>query len=363
MNIILRVVFSVLLLAFIIFFHELGHFLVGKLLGFCISGFSIGFGPKLFSFKRNGTEYALRLIPFGGSCQFVGEDGNEDFMFDPPYFNDQPVWKRFLTVFAGPFMNILLAFLIGFTVFLATPIELYGDNGTGIYTIEIKSVKEGSPAEKAGIQAGDIIKTVNGRPCFENGMTDKNTLDHVYSILQYTEGEVVFDLKRDNTIFTLRVYRDEVSNNKFEPIGISIGPKPVAYDHLNVIEAAEQSGLYMWQVTEATGKAIGKMFKNGLQPGDLSGVVGTVAVMVDYSGQGLINLVYISIILSLSLGVFNLLPIPALDGGRLLFLIIEAIKRKPLNRNVEMIINGIGFLLLMILMVVVTATDIIGLFK
>ncbi len=363
MEIVVRIIFSILLLAFIIFFHELGHFLVGKMLGFCISGFSIGFGPKLLSFKRKGTEYALRLIPFGGSCQFVGEDGNEDYFYDPPYFNDQPVWKRFLTIFAGPFMNILLAFLIGFTVFLATPIEEYGDNGTGIYTIMIKTVKEGSPAEEAGIKAGDIIKTVNGRPCFEDGMREKNTLDHVYNLLQYTQGEIVLDLKRNNHMVTLRVYRDLDENNRYEPIGITIGPKPVGYSHYNVIEAAEQSGQYMWRVVESTAKAIVKMFKDGIQPGDLSGVVGTVSVMVNYANEGLINLVYISIILSLSLGVFNLLPIPALDGGRLLFLIIEAIKGKPLNRNVEAIINGIGFLLLMALMVVVTAMDIIGLFR
>ena len=164
----LNIILAILVLAFLIFFHELGHFTVGKLLGFRVLGFSMGFGPALVTFKKGDTEYALRAIPFGGSCQLDGED--EDAETDPKRFNAQPVWKRFLVILAGPFMNVLLAFLISFILMLAVPVPIYAvDAGSGDNIPYIVDVVEGSAAEKAGILPGDIVIAVDGKNTMDAG--------------------------------------------------------------------------------------------------------------------------------------------------------------------------------------------------
>ena len=156
---IVYILLAILILELLIFLHELGHFTAGKLLGFRILGFSLGFGPALFKFKKGETEYSLRAFPVGGLCQFDGED-EEALENDPRRFNAQPVWKRFIVILAGPFMNILTAFLIAFVFYLCKPMPVYAVDPVTHYEVPIvASVKENSPAEKAGLQS-----TVNIRP-------------------------------------------------------------------------------------------------------------------------------------------------------------------------------------------------------
>lgn len=354
------ILLAILVLELLIFVHELGHFTVGKLLGFRILDFSLGFGPALIKFKKGETNYALRLIPFGGACQFDGEDDEEGK--DPRRFNAQPVWKRFLVILAGPFMNVLMAFLIAFValLFIAKPVySVNPDNGE--YLPQITAVEQSGPAYNAGLEEGDIIIAVNGivPVSHENG----TSLDGVVSLIQNAGEHVVLTIERDGVrsdVDVTCVYDETQDSYR---VGISLAATVDKMVHRNVLEAAGDGAEYLVFVVRTTAQAIGNMFKNGINNGDVSGVVGTVAIMVDVASENITDMMYIAIILSLSLGLFNLIPFPALDGGRLLFLIIEAIIGRPLNRKVEGIVNAVGLCLLFGLMIAVTASDIIGLFS
>ena len=403
------ILLAILVLAFIIFFHELGHFAMGKILGFRVLDFSLGFGPALVKFRKGETNYAIRAIPFGGACQFDGEDDEAEEQqkqtVDPEEealkygdvpvntaeknvestekpsqktetaaaiekpeihkgkrFNAQPVWKRFLVIFAGPFMNILLAFLIAFFVQLIAPEYIPAvDAATGDYIPMINDVIEGSPAESAGIKAGDRVIAVNGQPTLKKD--DEQSIDALVRLIGGAGNDLTLTVQRGAETLEIAVtdaYDPQTNSSK---IGITITNLIEGTRHRNVWEATTGAFDYLVFIVKTTFEAIGHMFTHGIHQGDVSGVVGTVAIMVDVAKSNISNLAVIAVILSLSLGIFNLIPFPALDGGRLLFLIIEGIKGKPLNRKVEGIVNAIGLMLLFGLMIVVTVFDVIGLFK
>ena len=260
-------------------------------------------------------------------------------------------------------MNVLLAFLIAFILMLAVPMPVYAvDAGSGDNIPYIVDVVEGSAAEKAGILPGDIVIAVDGK----NTMDANDGIESIDALVKFigeASNDLYITIDRDGVVadlFAQDVYNAELGRNQ---LGISIAAVIENTKHLTVDKAFTGSFEYLGQIITATAKGIDSMFKNGIHQGDVSGVVGTVAIMADVANDGLINLVYIAVILSLSLGLFNLIPFPALDGGRLLFLVIEAIKGKPLNRKVEGIVNAIGLGLLFLLMIVVTVSDVIGLFK
>ena len=403
------ILLAILVLAFIIFFHELGHFAMGKILGFRVLDFSLGFGPALVKFRKGETNYAIRAIPFGGACQFDGEDDEAEEQqkqtVDPEEealkygdvpvntaeknvestekpsqktetaaaiekpeihkgkrFNAQPVWKRFLVIFAGPFMNILLAFLIAFFVQLIAPEYIPAvDAATGDYIPMINDVIEGSPAESAGIKAGDRVIAVNGQPTLKKD--DEQSIDALVRLIGGAGNDLTLTVQRGAETLEIAVtdaYDPQTNSSK---IGITITNLIEGTRHRNVWEATKGAFDYLVFIVKTTFEAIGHMFTHGIHQGDVAGVVGTVAIMVDVAKSNISNLAVIAVILSLSLGIFNLIPFPALDGGRLLFLIIEGIKGKPLNRKVEGIVNAIGLMLLFGLMIVVTVFDVIGLFK
>lgn len=355
----LYVILAILVLEFLIFIHELGHYTAGKLLGFRILGFSLGFGPALFKFKKGETEYALRAIPFGGACQFDGEDAEAED--DPRRFNANPVWKRFLVILAGPFTNILMALIIAFVMYVAVPMPVLAvDPVTGNNLAYISEVVVNSAADRAGIKSGDVLAAIDGAaPAPQNG---ESILDAFVAAIGKAGNDFTITVERDGTMLDLPVTGAYNEIYKKTMLGVSIGAVVERYEHLNVGTAFTSACSYLVQIVKATGQGIAKMFREGISQGDVSGVVGTVSIMVDVARESMLNIITIAVILSLSLGLFNLIPFPALDGGRLLFLIIEAIIGRPLNRKVEAIVNGIGLVLLFGLMIIVTANDIIGLF-
>ena len=355
----LYVILAILVLEFLIFIHELGHFAAGKLLGFRVLGFSLGFGPAIFKKKMGETEYAFRAIPFGGACQFDGED--EEAENDPQRFNANPVWKRFIVILAGPFMNILTAFLIAFGLHIATPMPVPAvDPETGNNIAYISNVVVSSAADRAGIKSGDVLVAINSeKPA---PAEDESILDAFVKAIGAAGNDFSVTVLRDGSEQTLNVTDAYNIGYQKTVLGVNMGAVIDHYEHLNIGEAFVGSGEYLVNIVKATGEGIANMFKNGIKRGDVSGVVGTVSIMVDVAQESTLNVVYIAVILSLSLGIFNLIPFPALDGGRLLFLIIEAIIGRPLNRKVEAVVNGIGLVLLFGLMIVVTASDIMGLF-
>ena len=354
------ILLSLLVLTFLIFFHELGHFTVGKLLGFRILGFSIGFGPAVFKFKKGETEYALRALPFGGSCQFDGED--EEGENDPRRFNANPVWKRFLVILAGPVTNVLLAIIMAFILMLCVRVPVYStDEATGDIFPTIMQLTENGPAANAGLQVGDVVLKVDDASTL--AADNEDSISALSRLIGEAGSSMVFTVDRSGQLMEITITDAYNASEGRNIVGITIGGTIIDYTHYNVGEAFTGSFRYIGDIIKLTAEAIGNMFTNGIHQGDVSGIVGAVAIMTDVAREGLVNLVYVAIILSLSLGIFNLIPFPALDGGRLLFLIIEAIKGKPLNRKVENIVNAIGLILLLMLMAVVTVFDVIGLFR
>ena len=326
-------------------FHEFGHFVFARLNKIVVHEFSIGFGPKLFSIKGKETTFSLKLIPFGGACMMKGEDEDDD---SEGSFNSKSVWRRMTVVLAGPIFNFIMAFVFAIIVFA----------GTGVQTTEIGSVVAGSPAEEAGVQAGDVLVKINGK-----------------SVHQFKEISVYrFFHPSDNYDLTL-----ERNGERFE---VNVG----TYD------SGENTGLLGVVSNYPVKQGIGGLIKYGyyevkynisvviqslkaLVTGkaslrDMSGPVGMVSMIGESYGEAssagayavFLTMASWIVLLSANLGVMNLLPIPALDGGRFLFLIIEAIRRKPFDRNKEGLVNLIGFILLIALMVIILVSDVSKLF-
>lgn len=360
---IVYILLAILILELLIFVHELGHFTAGKLLGFRVLGFSLGFGPALIKFKKgkpgDETEYALRAIPFGGACQFDGED--EEGQDDPRRFNANPVWKRLIVIFAGPFMNILTAYIIAFFIFLCTPMPVQAvDPATQLPIPVVAAVSADSAAKRAGVLEGDVLVAINGVSPVPEG--DESILDAFVAAIGAQKGDFTVTVERGGELIELPVTGAYSSAFDKTVLGVSISTLVDHYERHGFFESFGGAGTYLINIVKATGQGIAGMFKNGIHRGDVSGIVGTVGIMVDVAKEDSVNLVYVACILSLSLGLFNLIPFPALDGGRILFLIIEAIIGRPLNRKVEAIVNGVGLALLFLLMIVVTFSDIVGLF-
>lgn len=327
---VLRIFLSLLVLSFLVFIHELGHYLVGKKSGIGVIEFAVGFGPKLWSKEVNGTVYSLRAIPLGGFTQFEGEDEESK---SPTAMNNVSVGKRFLTVLAGPVFNIAFAFILSIGVLF-----VYGETNSTIV-----KVADDTPAISAGLQAGDKIVSVNGR-------------DTVFSM------EVSAQLYRarnegDRVEMTvLRDGREQTVSAGFNSdglVGFSMGQN----EKYSLWSSVKMSARWGYAVVYDTFMSLAGLFK-GTQPiQDMGGAVAIVGIMGSAMQAGLYPLLQIAVMTSLSLGIMNLLPIPALDGGRLVLLTVEGIRRKPLNRDLEARINLGGFMVMMGLMVLMIFND------
>lgn len=338
----MKIIIALLIFSVIIIIHELGHFLLAKKNGIIVLEFSLGMGPRLFSFDAGGTKYSLKLLPFGGSCMMLGEDGEEE---GEGSFGSKSVWARISVVAAGPVFNFLLAFVLS--------IFIVGNIG---YDVPIVlGVTEGYPAQEAGLQAGDRITKMNGK---------RIRLYREFSNYAYFHsGEtVVFEYERDGKTYETTV----------EPILTDAGYKygisgSVNYrQKTNVIQTLEYSAYEVYYWIDSTLQSLKMLVKGNVSLDDMSGPVGVVDAIGDTyeesKSEGTfyiwLNLLNIAILLTANLGVMNLLPIPALDGGRLVFLIAEAIRKKRVNPETEAKIHLAGLMLLLLLMVVVMMNDV-----
>ncbi len=355
---ILYVLIAILVLAFMIFIHELGHYTAGRILGFKILDFSLGFGPALIKFKRKDITYALRAVPLGGACRFYGED---DDPMDAIAFNAQKVWKRIIVVLAGPVMNIAFAYVLAVIMMLAygqDVVKTYGDNGAAVQVVGF--VDNSGPAMEAGVEAGDVLLTIDGQSVADSDLGYNAQIEKCSALIADAprEGVDITVLRGDDVveIYIENIYNAEKGTNF---LGISMGCQTYNVPY-GFFEAFGEAGRLLVEVVRLTFQGIGNMFSSGIKQGDVTGVVGTVAIMSEMAQLGFRYLLYVTILISLSLGIFNLLPLPALDGGRLVFMLIELIFRKPVNRKVEGVIHGVGLILLFGLMIVITVFDIIG---
>ena len=364
------ILIAIVMIGFIIFFHELGHFVAGRLSGIGVTEFAVGMGPRLCGFEKNGTKYSLRLIPLGGFCAFVGEDEASD---KADAMNNVSAWKRVFTVAAGPFMNLLLALIL--TVILISTNQIYNAFEKTAPTVpQIGSVVDNSAAQEAGIMPGDLIVAVNGSSIDYSGAG----ADPLQTEIQgYESGAIVLTVERNGDIFDTELVPRYSEADKRMLIGITYGYRYsyAEYD-CNVLTAIPEAGKFMFRYFAETIKELGKLVGrlitgSGVESGTVTGVVGMVSnVSSDLStgfaygfSTGITEIGLWIMVISLSLGIMNLLPFPALDGGRLILLIIEAVTGKHLKRELEGYINLAGFALLLALMLIVTYSDIRALFK
>lgn len=338
----MSIVIALLVFSVIILFHEFGHFLLAKLNKITVVEFSLGMGPRLLSFEAGGTRYSWKLLPFGGSCMMLGEDGEEE---EEGSFGSKSVWARMSVIAAGPIFNFLLAFIMA--------LFIVGNLGYDVPVL--LNVTEGMPAADAGLQAGDRIVKMNGKRI------------HLYREVQnysmFHQGEtVIFQYERDGELHEATV-TPELTNGSYK---YGIGGNINYRQKTNVLETLEYSAYEVYYWIDTTVSSLGLLFKGGVQLDDMSGPVGVVdAIGTTYQesrDEGAfyvwMNLLNIAILLSANLGVMNLLPIPALDGGRLIFLIVEAIRRRRVEPELEAKSHFAGLMLLMLLMVVVMFNDV-----
>lgn len=430
----MNIMIAILLLGFIIFIHEMGHFLLAKKNGITVTEFSLGMGPRLASLEKNGTRYSLKLLPIGGSCMMLGEDEDID---DEGAFHTKGVGARFSVIFAGAFFNFILAFILAVIIIGAVGVD-YPD---------VVNISEDSAVYTAGLREGDRIKKINGKSIhfgkeiesnfffepitgapidvtyerdnktYETSI-DPSEMPPYYKLgIQYsaeTENGILLALEPGFPFYEAGIVPgDIITNINGNPI--VTGKDMVDYFNANPISAESLDIIYLHNGEERETNITPRLVENSYDLGqfyniyreevspietiknsifevkynivntvksikylisgkagldEISGPVGIVSIVDDIvehtESEGtkivLLNLANFALILSANLGVMNLLPFPALDGGRLVFIIIEAIRRKPVPKDKEAMVHFVGIVLLMLLMVVVLYNDIRKLF-
>jgi regulator of sigma E protease len=340
---------AIILLGVIIFVHELGHFLFAKMLGVRVLKFSLGFGPKLIGKQYGDTEYVLSAIPLGGYVKMLGEIPGEELKEDekPFAYNYQKIWKRFLIVFFGPVFNILFAVTIFFFSFL---------NGLPVLVPEIGGVMPDTPAQKAGLMKGDRIVEIDGVPVDQwDQMTD--------TIHKNPEKTLNIKIKRDDSSFELSIRPEKkVVKDVFgEPKSVGlIGIKPSGNTFLkreNVADAFTDSVARTGEISVLTLESIVKLIQRVIPMDTVGGPILIVQMAGEQASKGFLNFFVFMAIININLGVLNLLPIPILDGGHILFMCIEAVRRKPLSEKVIALSQKIGLAILLSLMAFVIYND------
>lgn len=335
---------ALVLLSVIVVAHELGHFIAGRSLGIGVEEFAVGFGPKIFGFKRKGIQYSLRAVPMGGFCKFVGEDAEDD---QPNAMNNQPVWKRFITILSGPVMNFVFALLAAIVLltFIGRPESLP----------MAQTVEADSPAAIAGMQDGDIVTEINGESIEYNYVGAARMLKLVQGANSERPLAITVDREGEAVSFEIVPALKEDGNYR---IGISMG----SYMHKASFGASiRESFPYIKNITVSMVDSLKNLIFKGEGLEDTAGPVGIIVLITDVARNNAYQLLTLMIIISLNLGIINLLPLPALDGGRLVFLIIEGIRRKPVKPEFEGWVHAAGFLLLIGLIVVITYRDVLRL--
>ena len=373
-----RLLAALLIFGLIVVIHELGHFLAAKAMGVQVNEFAVGFGPKLFSFGKKETKYSLRLIPLGGFCAMEGEDaaGSGEVSLEaaltdtdnPRAFYNKPVWRRVIITVAGVAMNLVLGFAVLMVYHGVCTLPL--ENGRVYYTgTQIAELKAETPSYQSGLRPGDTVLAIDGQRVF-------STFDMQFLLQNSDDG--VFEMKVKRTengkskTVTLpavefeRTYVEEIDGYELK-YDFYVNPIPQT-----LWTTVEQSLRTECSVAVTVWRTVKGMFTGQFGLNELSGPVGTVdaigdvvenAVQLKNWQAGLGNVLMLVAMLTVNVGIFNLLPIPALDGGRLLFLAWEGITRRRVPPKYEGVVHGIGFGLLLILIAVVTFNDIVKLFS
>ena len=360
---ILSILAAILLLGILVMIHEAGHFFASRATGIPVKEFSIGFGPKLFSWKsrKYDTRFFVRLIPAGGYCMFYGEDDPEVDRSDPRALNNQKVWKRFFSVAMGPAMNFVLAFVAAVLLFCSIGEDTQGMVGK----VSLNSVVENSPAAAAGLQAGDVILKINGQDAA--GLDEDGQLRVQSLIAAYRAGDapLVFTVQRGETQAECSaVPRYDEAEQRYL-VGITMTYEYIpGYTPVTLPRAMQLGADYCVRAGGAVLEGLKEMIttKEGIE--NSAGPVGIVSMIAEETrNYGLSAYVQMMILISVNLGLFNLLPIPGLDGSRLIFLLVEGVRRKPVNQKIEAYVHLAGYALLFLLLIVITCRDVLRIFQ
>jgi regulator of sigma E protease len=337
---IFKVAVFLVILGVLIVFHEFGHFVFAKRFGVTVNDFAVGFGPTLFVTRRGGTNYRLNALPLGGYCNMLGEDSAEG-IGDPGNFQNKPVWVRFLIILAGPVFNFVLAAaifaFIGSAVGLPTPTNV------------VQQVQPGSPAAAAGLMPGDEIVMLDGSPV----RSGAEMVDYIH---QRANKLIAVDVLHRGTLEYLRIKARPISIAGQTVGQFGFAPR-LAYQHM-AFGPGILWGFSMVRDTvyqQVTG-IVGAIERHDASV--VSGPVGIAHYVIAAEDLGIFWVLQIAGILSVVLGLFNLLPWPALDGGRLAFLVVEAVRGRPIPPEKEGLVHATGFALLMVLVVFITYHDI-----
>lgn len=341
--------------------HELGHFLIGRKNGIRVVEFAVGMGPTLFSFTAGGTKWSLKLLPFGGACMFEGEDGMEreenaeraqEESGEGVAFTEAGVWARIATVFAGPFFNFILAFIIAVILCVFTGADLP----------VVGTVMENSAASEAGLQQGDVITKIGHEPIhFYREVSMISALNHGETM------KITYERNGEKNVTVLSPQYSEEDGRYY--MGITNGG---AYLECNPLQVFQYGFYEVEYWVKLTYKSLAMLVRGQVTKDDVTGPVG-IAQLVgesydqaerDYgTSYAILTMLQIVVLLSVNLGIMNLLPIPALDGGRLVFMLVEVVRGKPVPPEKEGMVHFAGLVVLMALMVFIMYNDIMRLLR
>lgn len=329
--------------------HEFGHFIAAKRSGIRVYEFALGFGPKLLSFKRGETVYAINLIPVLGYVKLAGMEGDEEedptCPEDRKYYN-KPFMDKFLAVFSGPLMNLVLAFLILFSIFslVGVPKDI---------SPVIDKVKAGSIAEKVGLRPGDRLVSINGAKVASMSKA-------IEQIHKSPGRELSLAIERSGSILALKAVPQLDPKLKVGLLGFT--PRPL-YVRVNPFQALYYGAQQTLAMVALMFIILWQLLVGAVSVRELAGPVGIAQVTGQYAQSGALALFHFLAFLSINIGVINLLPLPALDGGHIVFAVIELVRRKPLDRKLEARIHQWGLVVFLALMALVTFNDVLRIFR
>ncbi len=336
----LTVILVIVLFVALIFPHELGHFLMARACRVQVNEFALGMGPTIFKKQGKETLYSIRAVPIGGFTAMEGED-TEEAGDNPRAFNNKKWWQKILILIAGAAMNVFIAF-IALTVFCGV---------AGQVTRRLKSAVDGGPAAEAGLRAGDEIVAING-----NRVKDWNNVSSELAKVSSADESVEVTVDRDGETLNFTIVPERSDDNRYV-IGIT---SHVSHNVFIAVKNGAQSTVNLFRLLF---KSIGDLFKTDNALDQVSGPVGIVKIVDESVQYGAMYYLYIVALISLNLAMINLLPLPALDGGRIIFVVIRLVTGKAISDKVERRVHAAGMIFLLLLAIVVTFNDVLRLFK
>jgi len=367
----LTIIVFILILGLLIFAHELGHFISAKKAGVRVEEFGFGFPPRIFGFKKGETIYSLNLIPVGGFVKIFGEDppspeateGGRRSKSLRAFYN-KPIWQRAIILVMGVIMNLFVAgILLSIVHGIGMPSIVDSGQEANYRNVQIQIVEtaKNSPAEKAGIKIGDSILSLT----YKSEKIEVNEIEDVQKFVAFHAGqEITMQIKRGNEILNLNIIPRVNPPKEEGALGIAMAKTGlISYPwYLAVLKGFETLGKMFVAMIGLFWLLIKNLILKGTMIGEVAGPVGIFSLTSQFVKLGWIYVLQFAAILSINLAILNALPFPALDGGRLLFLLIEKIKGKPIKFRTERVANTLGFAILIGLMIIVTLRDVIKLF-